>query len=519
MEKRVVSEVDENLKALISNVSAVKAISSAVEGTLGPKGLDTMLVDSSGEIVITNDGVTILDMMEVSHPASRMLINIARAQHREVGDGTTTATIIASTLVSEGLNHVMKGVPVTRVIEGIRRGVLQAIEDLKSMAVKVNFPEDPLLYSVALISGRGDESIAHCVVESAKVLGLSRLMDKSFLLRDIVVGVERGEDEVFHGLVIKKKPLNEAMPRAIDEPKILCVDDALEMEKPEEASLRTESGFRMYLEKQREFINNLKRAISLGVNVVFVHRGVSDKAEEILTDAGVLCVSRLTSSQMRRICEHTGAVAIKKTALPRILDDIERYVGKALRVYRDEDLKNIRIEKGSGIPTATLLVSASTREVVEERERIAKDSASSLQAAFPLGVVSGGGSAELSVSRKLRKFRSSLTGMAGFGVDCVIEALKKPMSQIIQNAGFNPLEKVEEVLAEQERKGKDTLGIDCETGKVVDMFSLGVVDPVKVKIFALKSALDVAQAILRIRTVIKMRDFKGSLLSDDRNFM
>lgn len=516
--KHTHAEIDERYHALITNASAIRAITAAVEGTLGPRGLDTMLVDRAGDIVITNDGVTILDRMEVSHPAARMLINIARAQHEKVGDGTTTATVMAGTLLSEGMNHIMKGVPVTRIIDGLHKGVNEALKELESQSIPVAYPDDPILENVAVVAGRGEEDIAQKVVQAAKILGREKLLEKSFKFNKIIISIEGQENEVFEGIVIKKKPVNEAMPEVVEDARILCLDDALDVEPPQEGSLRTESGFQLYMKKKEEFEKNVKKIVEAGVNVILTARGLSDKAEEILTDSRVLVVTRLTLRQLRKACQHTGATAIKKTALIRPMRDLKKYLGKARKVYRDRKLKNIRVEGGAGIPTATIIVGSSTREVVEEKERIAADAASAVQLAVQSGIVPGGGAVELAVSRKLIDFRKTMKGISSFGVDCVIEALKRPLAQIIQNSGFNPLEKVEEVLAAQAAQNSASLGIDCETGKIVDMLEAKIVDPTQVKLFALKAAAEVAESILRINTIIKMKDLQPVEVTGSERF-
>lgn len=505
-QKTTKPEVDERISALISNTSAVRAITGAVEGTLGPLGLDTMLVDHTGDIVITNAGVTILDLMEVSHPAARMMINIARAQHEEIGDGTTTAIIMAGTIVNEGLSKILKGVPVTRIIDGMRKGINEAIKKFKNKSVPVNYPDDPAIKQVAVIAGRGNEDIAENATKAALLVGKEKLLDPSFKLKESVVAVEGAKNEVFQGIILKKKPVNEAMPRNLGNVKILCIDDPLDVEKPEEGSLGTELGLRHYIEKQKQFIENIKKIVSLGIKFILVSRGISDRAEEILTDNGVLVITRLTSRQMRRVCEHTGTIAVRRSTLDRSKNDLSGYLGFAGKVVYDRKHKNIRILEGAGKPVATFLVGASTSEVVEEMERIACDAVSAIQAAVRGGIVAGGGASELAISRTLDSMRNTTSGMSAYGVDCVVEALKRPIAQIIQNAGFNPLEKVEEVISAQTNLDEENLGFDCETGHVVNMIEMKVVDPTLVKLYALKAAGEVAQAILRINTIIKMKN-------------
>ncbi|MHB8171737.1 MAG: TCP-1/cpn60 chaperonin family protein [Thermincolia bacterium] len=502
------AEVDEKLAALMTNAGAVRAIASAVEGTLGPKGLDTMLVDRFGEVVITNDGVTILTMMEANHPAAKMLINIAKAQQAEIGDGTTTATVMAGALVGEGVGQVVKGVPVARVIEGLRAGVKKALEVLKEKAIPINGLDDPLVKHIALIAGREHQDIADLVVEGARLIGEEKLKDPSFRLSDTVDAEEGAENEVFLGVIINKEPINDQMPKELTDVKVLIIDDALEPEEMEDEALGTEAGFARYLALREEFKVNVQKLVDIGVNLILVDRGVEDQAEETLTDGGMMVIQRVANKELRKVAEHTGARTIKRTGLKKEASELEKYLGRANKVVADEKLEQVRILGGYGKPMATILVGAATEEVVGERERIAKDAASSVQAAVKGGIVPGGGAIELAVSREVEKVRESIRGMAAYGVDCVSEALKRPLSQIVANAGFNPLEKVGDVVAAQVEQGKDSLAIDCDTGDVTDMLALGIVDPALVKNYALKAAGEIAEAILRIDTIIKKREEK-----------
>jgi chaperonin GroEL (HSP60 family) len=500
------AEVDERMAALLTNASAVRAITAAVEGTIGPKGLDTMLVDRFGEVIITNDGVTILDKMDVNHPAAKMLINIAKAQQAEVGDGTTTATIMAGGLVAEGVNQVLRGVPVARVIEGVKQGISVALDKVKERGRQIESIDDPVLDSIANIAGREHRDIAELVVAAARLIGLEKLHDHNFKLSDIITAEEGADNEVFLGVIADKERMNKDMPQVALDAKLLLVDDALEPEEIGDEALSTDAGFKRYIELQDEFKANVRKIVELGVKAVLVDRGVHDSAEEVLTDAGVMVIQRVSAKDMRRVAEHTGARVIKRTGLKKDTADIEKYLGFAEKVYEDEKLEQVRILGGKGKPMATILVGAATEEVVGERERIAKDAASSVQAAVKGGYVSGGGAVEVAVAREVEKSREGIKGMAAYGVDCVASALRRPLAQIVENAGFNPLEKVEEVIAAQVERGLDTLAVDCDSGEIADMLGRGVVDPVPVKLHAIKAAGEVAVAILRIDTIIKKKE-------------
>lgn len=500
------AEVNERLGALITNANAVRAIVASVEGTLGPKGLDTMLVDRFGDVVITNDGVTILTRMDATHPAARMMINIARAQEEEVGDGTTTATVMAGQMVATGVDLVSRGVPVTRVIEGLRIGLRRALELMRQAAQPIVDLDDPRLKQVALVAGREHEDVADLVVQAAHLVGADKLKEPAFKLADTIIAKEGAENEVFLGVMVSKQRMNRQMPRFKENTRVLVVDDALEPEEIEGEALATESGFARYLELQNEFKENVAKLVELGVGLVLVDRGVAPFAEEILTDAGVVVVQRVLNKELRRAAEHTGARMIKRAALKKRPEDLAACLGKAKIVDDDEKLERLWIKQGGGKPTATVLVGAATAEVVGERERIAKDAAGAVQSAVLGGVVPGGGAVELWVAREVEKTRESVRGMAAHGVDCVGEALKRPLAQIVANAGFNPLEKMGDVIAAQVERKSASLGIDCDTGAVVEMPEAGVVDPAPVKVYALRAAGEIAEAILRIDTIIKKRE-------------
>lgn len=500
------AEVEERMAALMTNAHAVRVIAQAVEGTIGPKGLDTMLVDQFGEVVITNDGATILDLMDVNHPAARMLIRVAKAQQEEVGDGTTTATIMAGALINEGVEQVIKGVPVAKVIEGIRTGIKKALAVLDERTAPAGDLYNSVLKDVALVAGRGYGDIAALAVRAAELIGPEKLGEPSFKLSEMVRAEEGAQNQVLSGVILDKEPMNSQMPKKLGPVKVLVIDDALEPEEIEDEALGTEAGFNRYLKLQEEFKQNVQKVAELGVNLVLADRGVHDLAEEILTDADILVLQRVANRELRQAAEHCGARLLKRTALKKDQAELLKNVGEAEEAYFDEKLKHVRLLGGKGKAQATILVGASTREVVGERERIAKDAASAVQAAVTGGILPGGGTVELAVAREVEEARKTVRGMAVYGVDCVITALKKPFAQIVQNAGFNPLEKLGDVTAAQIERGKDSLGIDCDTGELADMLEIGVYDPAPVKKYALRAAGEVAEAILRIDTIIKKKE-------------
>lgn len=506
MTKSNAMDSDEKYSTLINNANAIRAICAAVESTLGPKGLDTMLVGPGGEVIITNDGVTILEKMDVSHPAARLLIQVARSQQELVGDGTTTATVLAGALVAEGAAQVAKGVPAAKVVRGMELGLARATAELQKRSRPVRGLSDAMLQRMAYIAGREHEDIARLVFDAAGALGERKLLEEGFRFADTVASHDRAASEVWPGLLLKAKPLADGAELELRDAPVLVLIDSLKAESVEEEALTTEAGFRRDLELKDQFQRDLQKLASLGVGLIATDRGVDAEAEQFCADHGIMVLQRVGRKELKQLCEFTGARPVKRTVLKKQENALSVYFGQAGYIGYDERLDRVRISYGRGKPTVTVLVGASTSEVVGERARIAKDAASALQAGIRGGYLPGGGSVEITVSQELERFRETFKGMESFGVAAVAQALRKPMSQIIINAGYNPLEKVEEIRAAQLARGSDSIGLDCDTGTLTDYLEEGVIDPTLVKLHALRAAGEVAAAILRIHTVIKMRD-------------
>ncbi|WP_058301943.1 TCP-1/cpn60 chaperonin family protein [Gorillibacterium timonense] len=268
-------EGDERFAALLNNTSAIRAVCSAVEGTLGPKGLDTMLVGASGDVLITNDGVTILEKMDVSHPAARLLVQVARSQQAEIGDGTTTATVLAGAMVAEGSAQVLKGVPVAKVVAGIEAGAQLAAELIEANAVPIDGLDDPMLFRIAYIAGREHADLAGLVLEAARLVGRERLRDERFRLSAAVAPLPGGKSEVVPGLLLAKKPAGFFEQEEALGMGVLVLMDALEPAKPAEEALATEAGYREYAASRESFRAELERLAELGVGLIAADRGVS----------------------------------------------------------------------------------------------------------------------------------------------------------------------------------------------------------------------------------------------------
>jgi len=501
------TEIDERWSALITNTSAVRAISSAIEGTIGPKGLDTLLVDKFGDIVVTNAGVTILEKMEVNHPAAKMLINLAQSQHKKIGDGTTTAVIMASAIIKEGVDKILKGVPPAKIITGIKLAGEKVIQLLDKYAQKLNSFNDPFFYKVAFIAGREKEEIAKLIVKLAQLIGEERLFKEEFKLVDHIIAKPYVESQVFEGIIISRSKINEEMPQKIKDVVVLCIYDELAPQNLQPEILKTEEGIRKFMELQESFRSNLSKLSSLGVNFIATARSIDPIAEEFMVEKGIMGVKRVSRRELESLARFTGARIVRcTTILEKTVEELSGIIGFAEFIEEDKNLNFIKLKGGKGEKMATLIVGGATEEVIEEKERIAKDSASALQAAWQGGVVPGEGAVEFFIALKLEEFKRTLSDLSSAGVECVIEGLVSPIRQILNNAGFSPLEKSTLLARAQLESENPALGIDCDSGKIINLWEEGIVDPLPVKKCAFQTALEVACTILRINTIIKMQD-------------
>lgn len=500
---------DSRYQLLDNNAQAVRALMQAVEGTIGSKGLDTMLLDQFGSVTITNDGMTILEMMEVKHPVAKMLINAVKSQQETTGDGTTTTALYAGEMILSGIERINQGVPVAQVIKGIRMGLVMAEEEWQKERITLDFHDTAALKQIAQVAAREYDDIALLITEAAEKIGEERLKDQTFAFAESIKAKIGAEGEVFNGIVLSKSRYDKQMPAELaGEVKVLVIDDALESEEFDDKALATESGFQEYMKLKNEFRDNVEKILHSGAKLVLVDRGVDEQAAERLADHGIMLISRIPHKELEEAASHVGAKMIKRTGLKKDLAEIQAALGTVGAVKDDEILGLTKLADGKGEERATVIIGAATDEVVGERERIAKDAAAALQAAVQKGVVAGGGAAELAVAEALEKRTHELSGMSVYGLECVIKALRKPFMQIVKNAGFNPLEKLGDVVKAQNEQDNHHLAIDCETGEISDMRELGVIDPLYVKTHAIDAAGEVAAAILKINIIIKKKEYQ-----------
>lgn len=491
------------LSALKNNIDAINSVVSAVKGTLGPQGMDCMIVDDYGNAIITNDGVTILNEINTTHPAARLLINGVMGQEREVGDGTTTLTVLAGALLDEALKMVDMGVPIHKVIQGIKKGIEKSIEIIEAEKIIITENNYHLLKEVAYISAREDKEISDMVFNAAQIIGNEVLSNDSFKFSDCIEAFEGTNNEVISGVVIDKKPLNYFEDGVLNDVKIMVLDDSLDVEENKKELLATEAGLNNYFENVEMIKEFAEKIVNMKVDLLICNRGINPMAMQILLDGNVTIADRVLNSQLIKVAKHCGCKILKKSALNKDVSVLNGSCGKADRVVYDLEKEQIAIQNGHGKPYATIIIAASTGEITREKERIAKDAAASLQFALKNGVVPGGGALEIYISCLLKKYREDINGMEKYGIDCVIEALKKPFYQMIENSGFNSLEIIEKIITATRLEDKKFLSIDFESGAIKEMPVEKIFDPTYVKTSALKKAGEIAQAILRINLILR----------------
>ena len=496
-----------------NNIAAAKAIADAIRTTLGPKGMDKMLVDSIGDIVITNDGVTILEEMEVEHPAAKMMVEVAKSQNQEVGDGTTTSVVIAGELLKKAEELLDQNIHPTVIVKGYKLAKEEGIKHLESIAKKVTLDDNEILKKIALtaMSGksleRANEKLAELVVEAVRIVARKEkdriVIDKDNIKRVKKEGASAEETELIRGIVIDKEVVHPQMPKKVEDARIALLDAALEVKETEtDAEIRITSPDQLqaFLEQEQKMLKEMVEKIAkVKANVVICQKGIDDMAQHFLAKRGILAVRRVKKSDMEALAKATGGRIVTN------LDDLtENDLGYAKTVEeRKVGGESMVFVRDCKDPKAvTILVRGSTEHVVDEVDRSVEDAIGAVVSTLELGkFVAGAGSAEVEVAKAIRKFAEKFSGREQMAILAFAEAIEVIPKSLAENGGLDAINILAELRSFHE-KGKTTYGIDLEQGKVRDAIEMGVLEPLKVKTFAIKSAVEAAEMILRIDDVI-----------------
>jgi len=500
-------------EAQLNNIMVAKIIAEAMRSSLGPRGMDKMLVDSFGDVTITSDGATILKEMEVEHPVAKMLVEIAKAQDAEVGDGTTSVVVIAGELLSKAEELIEKEVHPTTIIDGYRKAAVKALEIYDQIGIPVSLDDRDTLKKIAKtamaakIVSEDAEHLAELAVEA--VLRVAEQVDGKWKVDLDNIKIEKKEGQsvrdtaIIDGIVLDKEVVHSGMPRIVHDAKIALLDCPLEIEKTEfDAKLHIESPEQMkaFMEQEEQMLKEMVEKIAaVGANVVLCQKGIDDVAQHFLARKGILAVRRIKRSDIEKIARATGARIITR------LEEIsEKDLGRAKLVEerRVGEDKMVFIEGCENPKSITILVRGGTKRLVDEAERSLKDALNVVKDVIMENkIVAGGGAPEIEVSLALREYAKSLAGKEQLAVEKFAEALEVIPMQLAENAGLDPIEVIVSLRA-RHKKGEKWAGVNVMEGKIDDMYKLEVVEPVLVKKQAIKAAVEAAAMILKIDDII-----------------
>ncbi len=502
------------------NLMAARAVAEAVRTTLGPKGMDKMLVDSLGDVVITNDGVTILKEMDIEHPAAKMIVEIAKTQDDEVGDGTTTAVVLAGELLKRSENLLDQDVHPTVIAAGYRAAATKAREILESLAYPVTLKDEDLLkkFAITAMTGKGAEAVgdklADLVVKSVKaVVDENGKVDVDDIKVEKKVGGTIGDSELIQGLVIDKERIHPNMPKVVKNAKIALLDTPLEIEKTEidaKIEITSPDQLQSFLDQEEKMLKNMVDKIkATGANVVFCQKGVDDLVQHYLAKSGILAARRVKESDLKKLAKATGARV--STSIDELTKE-DLGVAGIVEERKIGDENMIFVEKCKDPKAVSLILRGGTEHVVDELDRAVHD------ALRVVGVVvedkkyvAGGGSTEVELALRLKEFASTVGGREQLAIEAFADSMEIIPRTLAENAGLDPIDSLVDLRSKHEGKSKDgkNFGINVFTGESVDMKKLGVIEPLRVKTQAISGASEAAVMILRIDDVIAASKLSG----------
>jgi chaperonin GroEL (HSP60 family) len=506
--------------ALESNSNAVTAVADTVRTTLGPKGLDKLLIDQAMNRHVSNDGVTILLSLRAIHPVARMIVEIAERQEQLVGDGTTTAVVMAAEMIKEGKRLVKElGVHPTKVVEGIDSGVKHACDLLRKETKSISISDLGLeqVVQTSLSSKFDGLKLSKLVISALRTVGDNARYHNQYDFEKSIMVIRRTnmDDAVVNGIVLERKKIDPEMPLEIKEAKILIVK--MDLKPVKESWLKEGSKYDEILSMEKDRVSKSKeivdKLVSTGANTILIASSEVDQVIEDLLVARKVFAVRISTEEIEYVSRYTKAKPIRMieelSNREKLEKSGEQLLGYADVVREDEENAVVYIENGAGKNIVTMIVSGSTKETSLERWRAAIDGVNAAEAALNEGVVAGGGSAELHVIDKVKKLR--LKGLEQVGLEVVVSALESIMRQILTNAGYNGLEKVMAAKA-----SPDGFGIDIDSGEPVDMWKRGILDPLKVKTMALEAAAEISKSVLRIDRNLAAEDLSPQSLSESK---
>jgi thermosome len=495
------------------NISAARAVADTVRTTLGPKGMDKMLVDSIGDVVITNDGATILNEMQIEHPSAKMMVEVAKTQDDAVGDGTTTAVVLAGELLKKAEDLLDQEIHPTVITKGFRMAKFKALDVLNGVAVDVDIKDENTLQMIAetAMSGKSAEKasreLAQIAVKAVKKVAEvkdGRLeIDTDNIKMEKKAGGSIGDTVLINGILVDKEVVHSGMPKRVEKARVALIDSALEVKEIEgdaKISIDSPEKFQLFIEQEERMLKGMvDKIVKSGATVVFCQKGIDDNAQHYLSKAGILAARRAKKSDMEALARATGAKIV--TNLKELGKDDMGYAGLVIerKVAGDQ---MIFVEECRTPKAVTILIRGGTEHVVDEVERAMQDAVKGIAASLELKkAVAGGGATEIEVARHLRKYADSMQGREQLAVNAFADAMEMIPRSLAENAGLDPIDKLAALRAEHDKKAVHA-GMDVFTGRVQNSIRAGVIEPLKIKLQAIKSASEAAEMILRIDDMI-----------------
>jgi len=499
--------------ALKANIMAAKVIAESVRSSLGPKGMDKMLVDGFGDVTITNDGATILDEMEVQHPAAKMMVEVAKTQDDEVGDGTTTSVVVAGELLKKAEELIDQGIHPTVIVDGYRQASNRALEVLDQIAIKIDPTDKATLRRVAEVSlaskilAEDKEAMAELAVNAILQVAEKTPDGYKVDIDDVKVEKKPGESltdtALIKGIVLDKEIVHPGMPKRVEDAKIALVDAPLEVEKTEfDAKINIENPEQMksFLDEEEKMLKDMTDKVSgSGANVLLCEKGIDDVAQHYLAKKGILAVRRVKQSDMEKLVKATGGKVVSNV---NDLRPEDLGFAKLVEERKVADDKMTFVEGSKNPKAVTILVRGGSERLVDEAERAIHDALCVVRdVVLDPRVVGGGGAPEAEVARRLREHAQKLSGKEQLAVIAFGEALETLPTALAENAGLDPIDILVQLRVAHE-KGQLWAGVDVNESKVADLKERGILEPLGVKVQVIKSAAEAAGMILKIDDVI-----------------
>ena len=505
-----------------NNIMAARVVGEVLRTTLGPRGMDKMLIDSLGDITITNDGATVLNEIEVEHPAAKMMVEIAKTQDDMVGDGTTTAVVLAGELLKKAEELLEQNIHPTIMVSGYRKAALKAVETINNLGIQVELTDRATLKKVAVTSmaskaiGAAKDHLADIAVDAIRQI-VEKRGDRTVADIDNIQIIKKTgksllESQLVNGLVIDKEVVHPGMPKLVEKAKIALIDCALEIEKTEisaEIRIHDPAQMKAFLDQENKMLQDMVNKVKAsGANVVFCQKGIDDMAQHFLAKVGILAARRVKQSDMEKLARATSGRIVTNLADLRAQDLGLAGIVEERKLGED---KMVFVEKCKDPRSVAIIIRAGLERMVDEAERAMTDALSVVSDVVETNkVVAGGGAVEVEVAKELRDYATSVGGREQLAIEAFADAMEVIPKALAENAGLEPIDILVELRSAHEKAEGKYKGVNVFTGKIENMREKGVIEPVVVKEQAINSATESAAMILRIDDVIASTKPKDS---------